>query len=67
MATFGDFSAVRELVAHLISQGVDATVPKPIRETVIAVSELQSETSLGVSVTDLAKKLQLDKSRLRAE
>jgi hypothetical protein len=62
MATFEDYSAVRELVANLISQGVDATVPKPIRETVIAVSELQSETIGGVSVANLAKKLQLDKS-----
>jgi hypothetical protein len=62
MATFDDYSAVRELVANLISQGVDATVPKPIRETVIAVSELQSETSLDVSVANLAKKLHLDKS-----
>ena len=62
MATFDDYSAVRALVANLISQGVDATVPKAIRKTVIAVSELQSETDGGVSVANLAKKLQLDKS-----
>jgi len=63
IATIEDYSAVREIVADLVSHGIGATVPKSIRETVNAVANLLSEEgSDGVSVTKLGQKLQLDKS-----
>ena len=37
VATLADYARVRELVSGLISEGVEATVPKTVRETVEAV------------------------------
>jgi DNA-binding transcriptional ArsR family regulator len=58
-----DYAAVRELVADLVSEGIGVTVPKTVRETVEAVKILR-EQSKGepVTVTDLARKLKLDRS-----
>jgi hypothetical protein len=63
MATLEDYSAVREIVAELVSNGVGATVPEALRETVVAVAELvKNGGGDGVSVTNLANMLRLDKS-----
>jgi hypothetical protein len=64
IATLHDYSAVREMVADLVSQCVGVTVPKTVRETVNAITELLREANSdgGVSVTNLGKKLKLDKS-----
>ena len=62
VATTGDYSAVRELVAELISEGIEATVPATLRETVDKVAALYSEDSEAVTVADLARELKLDKS-----
>src|SRR6266478_3130 len=62
IATIDDYSAVRELVADLISEGVNASVSKTIRETVQAVATLQTITPGGVSLPQLVKTLNLDKS-----
>ena len=63
IATIKDYSAVREIVADLVSQGVGATVSDTLRETVHAVEELQSGAGVeGVSMTTLGQRLQLDKS-----
>lgn len=63
IATYEDYTAIRELVADLVSQGVGATVSSTLRETVRAVEELQSEAGAdGVSMTVLGQRLQLDKS-----
>ena len=62
IATFADYSAVRELVADLISQGVGKTVPDSIRETINAVDQLKGADEGVVSVAVLAKELGLDKS-----
>jgi hypothetical protein len=40
IATLADYSRVRELVSGLIAEGVEATVPKTIRETVEAVENI---------------------------
>jgi hypothetical protein len=40
IATLGDYSRVRELVSGLIAEGVEATVPKTVRETVEAVENV---------------------------
>jgi hypothetical protein len=63
IATLEDYSTVREIVIDFISQGVDVTVPKIVRDAVTAVTELATEDGCGgVSLTKLAKKLGLDKS-----
>jgi DNA-binding transcriptional ArsR family regulator len=58
-----DYAAVRELVADLVSEGIEATVPATVRETVEAVKWLR-ETSNGepVTVAELARELKLDRS-----
>ena len=62
VATLDDYAAVRELVADLISEGVNASVSATIRETVQAVSTLQADSPQGVSLPKLAKVLNIDKS-----
>jgi hypothetical protein len=63
IATVEDYAVVRELVADLISEGVEATVPKNVRETVEAVKRL-TNASHGAPVTmvQVARELKLDKN-----
>jgi hypothetical protein len=66
VATLADYAAVRGLIERLFSEGVEAKVPKTVRETVEAVAVLcrgQSNTATPaeVSLTALAKELKLDK------
>ncbi len=63
VASLDDYAAVRELVADLVSEGIDATVSKTVREVVSAVERLR-ENSEGetVSIAEVAKELDLDKS-----
>jgi hypothetical protein len=58
-----DYAAVRELVSDLVSEGIEATVPEIVRETVEAVKRLR-ENSKGepVTVAELARELKLDRS-----
>jgi hypothetical protein len=56
-----DFAVVRELVADLVSEGVEATVSPTVRETVGAIGQLQETNEEGVSVAVLSRLLQLDK------
>ena len=78
VATVDDYAAVRALVADLIAEGVGATVPAGVRETVAAVRALREQTKCEsatpvlrevranaeatVSVTAIAMHLGLDKS-----
>jgi len=62
VASLDDYAAVRELVFDLVAEGVDATVPATVRETVETVSELAAESQDGVAVAAVARKLRLDKS-----
>jgi hypothetical protein len=50
------------LVADLISEGVNASVPPIVRKTVEAVVELSAAWPGGVSLSSLAKALNIDKS-----
>jgi hypothetical protein len=63
VATIGDYAAIRELVAALISEGIEVTVPETVRETVEAVKRLR-EASSGepVTVAELTRELKLDRS-----
>jgi hypothetical protein len=58
LATLDDYAAVRELVADLFAEGVDATVKPETRETVAAVKTLAKNE---ISVTEIANALRLDK------
>ena len=59
IATIEDYAVVRELVADLFSEGIEATVSNTVRETVDAVAALKKDE---VSLGELAAKLGLDKS-----
>jgi transposase-like protein len=63
VATIEDYAAVRELVADLVSEGIEATVPTTVRETVETVKRLR-EHGKGepVTVAELARELELDRS-----
>ncbi len=58
LATLADYAAVRELIADLIAEGVDATVKPETQETIAAVRALGKPE---VTVTEIATKLELDK------
>jgi hypothetical protein len=70
IATPADYAAVHDLVAKLFAEGIEATVPPIVRETVEAVREVTVGVGVGgvlegpqeVSLTLLAKKLGLDKN-----
>jgi hypothetical protein len=66
VATLGDYAVVRDLIEKLFSEGVEATVPKTVRETVEGVAVLErrqsnTTTPVEISLTALAKELKLDK------
>lgn len=65
VATLTDYAVVRELVADLIAEQVEATVPLAVRETLEAVAALRQQQPHPVSYTELAAKLKLDKSAAR--
>lgn len=62
VATLTDYEAIRELVADLIAEGLEASVPPVMRDTVQAVKDLKSARKSVVNVTDVAAALNLDKS-----
>jgi hypothetical protein len=67
VATLNDYAAVYDVVAVLIEEGIEATLPASIRETVKAVRDLIEDDSkdyltTSVSVVQVAERLGLDKS-----
>jgi hypothetical protein len=63
VATLKDYAAVRELIADLISEGIEATVPKTVRETVGAVERLLEDSEEdAIPTVAVARELELDKS-----
>ena len=62
VATLDDYEVVRELLADIISEGVEATVSPAIRETVETIRRILAPGSDEVSITQLAQALGLDKS-----
>jgi hypothetical protein len=63
IAILEDYAVVRELVADLISEGVEATVPKTVRETVAVVERLVSdEDGDAVTMVKVGRELKLDKN-----
>jgi hypothetical protein len=63
IATIEDYARVRELVADLVSEGIEATVPETVRETVEAVRRLREDSDdEPITVAELARELKLDRS-----
>jgi hypothetical protein len=63
IATIEDYAVVRELVVDLVGEGVEATVPATVRETVEAVKRLREDSNdEPVTVAELARELKLDRS-----
>jgi hypothetical protein len=63
VATIEDYARVRELVADLVSEGIEATVPATVRETVEAIRRLREDSDdEPVTVAELARELKLDRS-----
>jgi DNA-binding transcriptional ArsR family regulator len=63
VATIEDYAKVRELVADLVSEGIEATVPETVRETVEAVRRLREDSNgEPITVAELARELKLDRS-----
>jgi hypothetical protein len=58
-----DYAVVRGLVGEVLAAGVEATVPKRVRETVEAVAAAaKTDGAAPLSITALARLLELDKS-----
>lgn len=57
VATLGDYRAVRDLVAGLVAEAAEATVPPAVRETVGALRGLGRDVA---TVTEIAGRLNLD-------
>ena len=64
VATFEDYDVVREIVADLIAEGVEATVSPTVRETVAAVGALVVQHPDGIGLTEIGRLLKLDKSAI---
>jgi hypothetical protein len=62
VATIEDYGVVRELVADLMGEAVQAAVSKTVRETVNSVESLLNGGAHEVSVAALAKRLGIDKA-----
>jgi hypothetical protein len=62
IATLQDYAVVRQLVADLVAEGVDATVSKTMRQTVKAVTKLTSGDKEHIGIKPLAAELKLDKA-----
>jgi hypothetical protein len=64
IADIEDYTAVRELAADLVAEGVDVTVKPEIREVVETTVRLLTEGREEVRQTDLKEALNLDKSAI---
>jgi hypothetical protein len=62
VATLEDYGQVRDLVADLVSEGIEATVSVTVRGTVAALRSLHAEEDEPVTIAALAQELELDKS-----
>ncbi len=62
VATIDDYRVVYELVNDLIGYGIEASVPKNIRDVVKAVEKLTVEMKRPVSVTEVSDELEIHKA-----
>lgn len=62
VATLDDYSSVRELIEAFLAEGVQASVPETVRETIEAVRKLSKNDLNELTELEIANELQLDKS-----
>lgn len=62
VATVEDYARVREIVADLVSEGVESAVPPTVRETVEELRNLRADEDKPATIAELARALKLDKS-----
>jgi hypothetical protein len=62
IATIADYAAIYDLIAGIIAEGVQATVPKEVRQTVDAVKGRPANGRDHVTVNEVAEVLHLDRS-----
>jgi hypothetical protein len=62
VAALEDCAAVRELVVEVIAEGIEATVPPAVRETVSEVGRLLADGRAEVGLREAAQALGLDNS-----
>jgi hypothetical protein len=62
VATLDDYAAVRALVIDLLNEGVEVTVPDPVKTTVAAVKTLTASHQPPTSVSAIARYLKVDRS-----
>jgi hypothetical protein len=61
VATLDDYMAIHALVADYVSEGVQASVPAAMRQTVEAVAQIAREAG-SASLVEIGKALKVDKS-----
>ena len=61
LATLGDYATIYELVSDYMAEGVQASVPESVCETVEAVSRT-AQTASAATVQEVARSLGIDKS-----
>lgn len=63
VATFADYTAVRELISDIVSEGLETTVSEATRDTVHAVAKLrQEDLNTQITFAAIARELGIDKS-----
>ena len=62
VASLEDYSAVRDLAAEFIAQGIGMLVPPSVREIVEAVKQIRKKTRQPVTSKQLERALNLDRS-----
>jgi hypothetical protein len=63
IATLADYAVVRELIADLLAEGVEATVSDTVRETVATIHSLNGDVKDATcSTAQVAKTLKLDRA-----
>jgi hypothetical protein len=62
IATLNDYQIIYELVAEVLAEAMEATVPKHVRETVKAVADIATKRGNHARVIDVAAGLMIDKS-----
>jgi hypothetical protein len=62
IATLEDYDAIRSLVSDLVAEGISATVPKTVRETVDTVALLAERPEADATVAAVATELKLERS-----
>jgi hypothetical protein len=60
IATLEDYACVWELVADLVSDGIEATVPATVREAVEALKQLYADEDESVKIAKVAQELELE-------